>query len=106
MSITISITHNVLYNKSKAIMDNREIAKLIVQKVFSTRNDWDAVDEVVEILDEKFTERKREALPLLNKTRDLSNILNTNRDLCDFLNTTRDFPKELTIEDQVSSIEQ
>ena len=86
MSITISITHNVLYNKSKAIMDNREIAKLIVQKVFSTRNDWDAVDEVVEILDEKFTERKREALPLLN--------------------TTRDFPKGLTIEDQVSSIEQ
>lgn len=39
-------------------MDNREIAKLIVQKVFSTRNDWDAVDEVVEILDEQFTKRK------------------------------------------------
>jgi len=67
-------------------MDNRKIAKLIVQKVFSTRNDWDAVDEVIEILDEKFTERKREALSLLN--------------------TTRDFSKGLTIEDQVSSIEQ
>jgi len=38
-------------------MDNREIAKLIVQKVFSTRNDWDAVDEVVEILDEKFNKQ-------------------------------------------------
>tara|TARA_R110002167_G_C12353345_1_gene622410 strand:- start:378 stop:569 length:192 start_codon:yes stop_codon:yes gene_type:complete len=39
-------------------MDNRKIAELIVQKVFSTRNDYDAVDEVIEVLDKQFTKRK------------------------------------------------
>ena len=49
-------------------MDNREIAKLIVQKVFSTRNDWEAVDEVVKILDEKFNKRKS-TVPSAPRTR-------------------------------------
>ena len=53
-------------------MDNREIAELIVQKLDSTRNDWDAVDEVIEVLDKQFPKRKS-TVPSAPKTQ-LTNL--------------------------------
>ena len=39
-------------------MDNREIAELIVKKINGTKNNYDAIDETIKVLDKQFTKRK------------------------------------------------
>jgi ribosome-associated translation inhibitor RaiA len=39
-------------------MDNREIAELIVKKINGTKNNYDAIDETIKVLDKQLTKRK------------------------------------------------
>ncbi len=39
-------------------MDNREIAELIVKKINGTKNNYDAIDETIKVLDKQIIKRK------------------------------------------------